>query len=1005
VANGRTFGGHLTNNATAAHNQPDAASPVGANPQAPVFVPGRPYQQPPGSNAPHSHSNTPRQKRRMSRSSAPDISTRIREDIDRHLYECSICMNEVHRNSKIWSCRTCWSVFHFGCVKKWSSGQWNQPPVLQNGEEPPRHWRCPGCNLPKDTLPTTFNCWCDKETDPQSIPGLPPFSCGQTCAKPRVRKCPHPCETICHPGPCTPCTNMGTEQSCFCGRESATRRCVDTDYEGGWSCQAVCGELMACGEHTCPRPCHPGLCGPCQTVIDTLCYCGKDSKTMVCSDQDERKETFVSTENGGREPCIGCFHCGSECERLFDCGVHSCSKGCHTQDEHAAHCPKSPDIITHCPCGKTKLMTILDSPRTSCTDPIPFCGQRCSQPLPCGHVCKQSCHEGPCRPCTETIQISCRCGRTTSKSICHQGTEEKPQCLRVCRATLSCGRHTCAERCCEGEKAAAERMSQKRKLKPLSQASSVRDANAVEEEHICTLVCGRMLRCGNHSCTQLCHSGPCPSCPEAIFEEVSCACGRTVLQPPLPCGTQPPPCHFDCERPKSCGHPQVSHRCHLDAEPCPKCPFLMKKRCLCARNELNNQPCWFQEVRCGEICGQKLRCGFHRCRKQCHRPGECETVCDQPCGKERSSCGHSDLARCHAPGPCDEGKPCPHKIFITCPCQRVKQETKCLSTKSSVGNREKALQCNDECLRLERNRKLALALNVDPDHEDDHVPYATQTLNFYAESPVWAQEQEQKFRIFAADPDLRRLRFSPMKSHQRAFLHHLAEDFSLDSESLDPEPHRHVVVFKTPRFVSSHMKTIAEANHTRNKQRTTLVSAVPATAARQAVAETYNAFLITDATFGLTADAIQAAMKPLEKSHPQVKFDIDFLPNENVVIRPATQQPSWVAMKGVDAVIQMVKAPLQDIIRSNAIGKIQLCRVDESLRIMVKESEVTSPGGWSQVAAKASAPQRVLQAKRFSDKNAFTVLRAGLGKSSAKKVVKKEEVIDDWEDAEEEEEA
>jgi hypothetical protein len=51
-----------------------------------------------------------------------------------------------------------------------------------------------------------------------------------------------------------------------------------------------------------------------------------------------------------------------------------------------------------------------------------------------------------------------------------------------------------------------------------------------------------------------------------------------------------------------------------------------------------------------------------------------------------------------------------------------------------------------------RNRKLALALNIDPEvHKDDRIPYSTDTLKMFQENIKWAQTQEREFRVFAAD--------------------------------------------------------------------------------------------------------------------------------------------------------------------------------------------------------------------------------------------------------------
>jgi transcriptional repressor NF-X1 len=175
--------------------------------------------------------------------------------------------------------------------------------------------------------------------------------------------------------------------------------------------------------------------------------------------------------------------------------------------------------------------------------------------LDCGHLCQDNCHTGPCSQCNQEIELDCRCGRTTSTVICHERDLHHPLCEKICRVQLNCGRHEHGVRCCPAEKRAIERVASKRRNK-----NSGPSNEEFEAEHICIRACGRELKCGRHRCQQMCHRGPCPSCLEAIFEEIGCNCGRTVLQPPQPCGTRPPECRFDCMRPRVCGHPQVS-RC------------------------------------------------------------------------------------------------------------------------------------------------------------------------------------------------------------------------------------------------------------------------------------------------------------------------------------------------------------------------------------------------------------------------------------------------------------
>ena len=36
-------------------------------------------------------------------------------------YECMICTEDVTVKDQIWSCQTCYHVFHIKCIKKWAT--------------------------------------------------------------------------------------------------------------------------------------------------------------------------------------------------------------------------------------------------------------------------------------------------------------------------------------------------------------------------------------------------------------------------------------------------------------------------------------------------------------------------------------------------------------------------------------------------------------------------------------------------------------------------------------------------------------------------------------------------------------------------------------------------------------------------------------------------------------------------------------------------------------------
>ncbi|MCJ1247016.1 FKBP12-associated protein [Trapelia coarctata] len=349
-------------------------------------------------------------------------------------------------------------------------------------------------------------------------------------------------------------------------------------------------------------------------------------------------------------------------------------------------------------------------------------------------------------------------------------------------------------------------------------------------------------------------------------------------------------------------------------------------------------------------------------------------------------------------------------MLITCDCQHLKQETKCNASKASEGNTKKTLKCDDECARLERNRKLALALNIDPEtHKDDHIPYATATLTMYSEFPKWAQTQEREFRVFAADTNEKRLRFKPMPAHQRAFIHALAEDFGFDSESTDPEPHRHVYVFKTLRFVASPMKTLAECVRIRALASTAAAeSATGELQPRRTTVgsnEPFNGFLLTGPRFALTIEELRVELAGAFATVPAMGFEISFLPSEHIVLKahPASAATN-IPPSSLDALLKSLKPALSALVgQKHLAASIHLVALDGSLNLLRREADkAIDEDGWSQVAAKAAAPRFAKRVLGVGEKSAFMVLGSrGREKEKEKKKREKEkevEVVENWEE-------
>jgi len=303
----------------------------------------------------------------------------------------------------------------------------------------------------------------------------------------------------------------------------------------------------------------------------------------------------------------------------------------------------------------------------------------------------------------------------------------------------------------------------------------------------------------------------------------------------------------------------------------------------------------------------------------------------------------------------------------------------------------KTLSCDDECLKLQRNQKLAAALNINPEtHQDDHIPYSQETLDMFKGQTKWCQTQEREFRVFATDDAEKRLRFKPMTANQRAFLHALAEDFGLDSESMDPEPHRHVAIFKTPRFVSAPLKTLGQCVRIRAVAETASVPKKPAVDANP-----WNAFVLASPRFALTIDELRSEIQADLSRLSTLIFDISFLPSEEIVIKA---QSNDIPDQVIESNLTGLKPALVRTVKAQELAsEVALCHVDSSLNILRRESDQPLSGGWSQVAKGASANRKAPAGKAIGASSTFTVLGT---KQPAKKVKEvKEDVADNWESA------
>uniref|UniRef100_A0A0D2XCV6 R3H domain-containing protein n=1 Tax=Fusarium oxysporum (strain Fo5176) TaxID=660025 RepID=A0A0D2XCV6_FUSOF len=325
----------------------------------------------------------------------------------------------------------------------------------------------------------------------------------------------------------------------------------------------------------------------------------------------------------------------------------------------------------------------------------------------------------------------------------------------------------------------------------------------------------------------------------------------------------------------------------------------------------------------------------------------------------RNSLAGSIHSVCHGQTPCKESTACQVKMSTSCACGNHKQSFKCLASTSNPTPSRPEIRCDEECERLDRNRRLAAALNIDPaSHTNDHIPFSDNTLKLYKQMQSWGDAQESQFRVFAANKDEVRLRYEPMKNQSRQFLHLLAEDFGFESKSEDYDIHRSVLVWKSDKFVSAPTKTLAQCVKIRASQAAEAAAAAAIRPPSPPILETepFNALVLTEPRFGLTIEEVNTALEPDLTSLQGFSFKVDFL-NEEVLIKATVSYSAFLTPAPMEKSLEILKPRIEQTIRREKLAEsVLLCHSDANGAISRREVPLRAgTGGWSAVAGRAAS--------------------------------------------------
>ena len=212
----------------------------------------------------------------------------------------------------------------------------------------------------------------------------------------------------------------------------------------------------------------------------------------------------------------------------------------------------------------------------------------------------------------------------------------------------------------------------------------------------CGAVCGGLLQCGHHACTETCHPLAADAarpeadagaeavrrrwygdaCPLLPSPQLRCPCGARAAdelallaqRPPRSACTDPlPTCGGPCGKQLRCGAHACEEPCHLG--PCPPCDALVRRECICGRTS-REVPCTpAARPTCRNVCRRWLDCKRHRCEIECcadlSNPARalvhtCQRTCGRRIGPLGTGCAHRcdfpcGLAFLSSPAPLDAG--------------------------------------------------------------------------------------------------------------------------------------------------------------------------------------------------------------------------------------------------------------------------------------------------------------------------------------------------------------
>lgn len=106
------------------------------------------------------------------------------DELRNSTYQCMICISEIRVTDRIWSCATCYHIYHLSCIRSWAKKSFQEPNIESGSSSV---WRCPSCQTNYDMSPQliSYRCFCGRTENPEFHPArfTIPHGCDQVCSK------------------------------------------------------------------------------------------------------------------------------------------------------------------------------------------------------------------------------------------------------------------------------------------------------------------------------------------------------------------------------------------------------------------------------------------------------------------------------------------------------------------------------------------------------------------------------------------------------------------------------------------------------------------------------------------------------------------------------------------------------------------------------------------------------------------------------------------------------